>query len=125
MREFQERRRMRLFLHSRYAIVVLGLVCLLLAKGVWGVYQKYQRSEELAARTSAELAELEARQKSLIQLNAAITTEQGKEREIRDRFGLIKDGEKTAIIFDNTSDLAGASDAHRQGLWQRFIDLFR
>ncbi len=125
MREFQERRRIRRFLHSRYAIVVLGLVCLLLVKGVWGVYQKYQRSEELAARTSAELAELQARQKSLTQLNAAIATDQGKEREIRDRFGLIKDGEKTAIILDDKSESTGDLDTEKKGLWQRFLDLFR
>src|SRR6185295_11290276 len=98
MREFQDRRRMKRFLHSRYAIALLVFVCLILAKGVWGVYDKYEKSKELAQRTRQELVELEARPKSLSERSAAPATPEGKEREIRDRFGVVKEGEKMVVI---------------------------
>jgi cell division protein FtsB len=125
MREFQERRRMRRFLHSRYAIAVLLVLCALLARGVWSVYQKYERSKELAQRTQGELAELEARQKTLSQLNASLETEQGKEREIRDRFGVVKPGERMVVVVDDATRTDDGQSDGAGGWWQRFLGWFR
>lgn len=125
MREFQERRRIRRFLHSRYAIAVLLVLCALLARGVWSVYQKYERSKDLAQRTQAELSELEGRQKTLSQLNASLETEQGKEREIRDRFGVVKPGERMVVVVDDAAQDEGGQDGGSGGWWQSLLDWFR
>jgi cell division protein FtsB len=125
MREFQDRRRIRRFLHSRYAIGVLLLVLALSSDALWGIYDKYQKSEGLERRMTANLAELQARRQRLEGLNASLGTSEGKEREIRDRFGVIREGEKTIILVDDKEGSGTVRALSNQGLWTRFLDLFR
>ncbi len=125
MREFQDRRRFRRFFHSRYAIGVLILVLVLAAQAVWGIYNKYQKSEELSQRMSANLSELQDRRQKLVSLNASLETEQGREREIRDRFGVVREGEQTVIIVENRSGDGGITPLPERSVWQAFLDLFR
>jgi cell division protein FtsB len=125
MREFQDRRRVRRFLHSRYAIAVLLLVLALSADALWGIYAKYQKSEELERRMAANVDELQARRLRLEGLNASLGTSEGKEREIRDRFGVIREGEKTIILVDDKEGSGTVRALTDPGLWERFLDLFR
>lgn len=124
MREFQERRRIKKFLHSRYAIAVLIVLCLLMAKGVWGVFDKYEKSKALSDRTKAELSNLETRQKFLVQSTEALATDQGKEREIRDRFGVVKEGEKMVVIVDNSPTSSIDGDGGPKSWWDIFVGFF-
>jgi cell division protein FtsB len=125
MREFQDRRRIRRFLHSRYAIGVLLIVLALSVNALWGIYEKYQKSEELERRMTANLDELQARKQRLEGLNASLGTAEGKEREIRDRFGVIREGEKTIILIDDKEGSGTVRTLSDPGLWERFLDLFR
>lgn len=124
MREFQDRRRIRKFLHSRYAIAVLVLVCLFLGRAVWGVYAKYQKSEALEARVAAELAALEAREASLRAYTASLETEEGKEREIRGRFGVAKEGERVVVIVEDAREETVRPLAEERGLWSWIKGVF-
>lgn len=123
MREFQERRRIKKLLHSRYAILALAVVCLLVAHALWGAYQKYEKSREIALRMSADLAALQAREDSLTQSISALDTPEGREREIRSRFGVIKPGESMVVLVDDASGSREALPAER-GWWSRFLGIF-
>ncbi len=124
MREFQERRRIKRFLHSRYAIIVLVVVCLLVARGVWSAYGKYEKSKEIADRARADLASLQTRQDSLSGEIDALATPEGKEREIRDRFGVVKPGEKMVVLVDDASATDQTAAASQSGWWERFMSFF-
>jgi len=125
MREFQDRRRIRRLLHSRYAIGVLVVILALSAQAVWGIYNKYRKSEELSARMGANLSELKTRKQRLEGLNASLGTSEGKEREIRDRFGVVREGERTIIIVEGTSADDGVTPIAPRGWWEAFLDIFR
>jgi cell division protein FtsB len=125
MREFQDRRRVRRLLHSRYAIGVLFVILILSADALWGIYNKYQKSEELERRMQGNLVELQSRKRKLEALNASLATEQGKEREIRDRFGVVKEGESTVIIFDDGRGTPPPPPAPARGWFSWLFDLFR
>ena len=124
MREFQERRRVKRLLHSRYAIVALVVVCLFLAHGVWDVYGKYEKSKEIADRASTNLAELQSRQDSLSQSIDALGTTEGKENEIRDRFGVVKAGEKVVVVVDASTSNDEQAAVAASGWWSRFWGFF-
>ena len=124
MREYQERRRIKKLLHSRYAIAALAVVCLLVAHAVWGVYQKYEKSKEIADRMRADAAGLQARADSLNQSITDLNTPEGKEKEIRDRFGVVKPGEQMVVFVDNTATNTGKPVPESRGWWARFIGLF-
>ena len=121
MREFQERRRVKRLLHSRYVIAVLVVVCLFLAHGVWDVYGKYEKSKEIADRVSVNLSSLQAREGSLGQEIASLGTPEGKEKEIRDRFGVVKAGENVVVVEDDASATGQTVGTGNGGWWSRFI----
>ena len=124
MREFQERRRVKKLLHSRYVIAVLVVVCLFLAHGVWDVYGKYEKSKEIADRVSANLSSLQAREGSLGQEIASLGTPEGKEKEIRDRFGVVKAGENVVVVEDDASATGQTMGTWGSGWWSRFLGFF-
>ncbi|MEK7596622.1 MAG: hypothetical protein AAB450_00710 [Patescibacteria group bacterium] len=125
MREFQEKRRFRKLLHSRYVIAVLIILCALLARAVWGVYGKYEKSREIAERTKTELTALEARQKFLSREIADLDTDLGRESEIRERFGAIKEGERLIVLIDGDSGQKSAIQGADNGWWQKLVNFFK
>jgi cell division protein FtsB len=124
MREFQERRRLKKLLHSRYAIGILIILCGFLIHAVWSVYGKYERSKEMAERAKQELAELEVREKSLTASIADLNTDLGKERVIRERFGAVKEGERLIVLVDDENMDTTLPLPTSKNLWQKFISLF-
>jgi cell division protein FtsB len=100
MREFQDRRRLKEFLHSRYAIGFLLLLIILLINAVWGIRAKYEKSKNMAATAAVDLEALKEREKILQDAVEALNTEEGKEKELRDRFGVVKEGERMIILVD-------------------------
>lgn len=90
-----------------------------------GVYGKYEKSKALVQKTERDLEDLKQRQKTISALSDSLNTDQGKEREIRDRFGLIKEGERVIVIVDETSATETSSEDESINLWQRFLNLFK
>ncbi len=124
MREFQERRRFRKLLHSRYIIAGLIIICILLGRAVWNVYGKYEKSKMIADRTETELSNLKAREKSLNQEIIDLNTDSGKEREIRERFGVVKEGEKMIVLVDDTSGNKNPVQIPRESWWDKLVGFF-
>jgi len=125
MREFQDRRRFRKLMHSRYAIIVLVVICILLIRGVWGVYEKYDKSRDIADRTKNELSNLSAREQSLSVEIVNLSTELGKEREVRERFGVVKDGERLVVLVEDESLKKPVNQITEESWWQKFVNFFK
>ncbi len=124
MREFQERRRIKKFLHSRYAIAILAIVCLLLARSLWGIYVKYEKSKAIADRMRTDATTLQTRQDALQSSIDSLATQEGKEKEIRDRFGAVKDGEKMIVLVDDTATGDPSNLPEPEGWWSRILSFF-
>ncbi|HVU06328.1 MAG TPA: septum formation initiator family protein [Candidatus Paceibacterota bacterium] len=125
MREFQERRRIKRLLHSRYAIAALAIMCLFLGRGVWNVYAKYEKSRDISARMETELSALQTREDSLNGQIVALGTPEGKEREIRDRFGVVRAGEKMVVLVDEASNTDQTAAVAEISWWEKLLSLFR
>src|SRR3989338_2688583 len=100
MLDIRERTRLRRFLYAKPTIIALVLVVVLLFRGVWGVYQKSAEAVAKRDKATAELADLAAREKELHEGIARLSTGEGVEAEIRDRFMVAKEGEKVMLIVD-------------------------
>ncbi len=124
MREFQERRRLKRLLHSRYAIGALAVVLLLVLRGVWGVYVKYEKSKELSARMASEASALQEREDALKASIDSLSTPEGREREMRDRFGVVKPGEKMVVLVNPQPSGDTAPAPEPRGFWSRLVGLF-
>lgn len=122
MREFQDRRRVKKFLHSRYVLVFLFVIVLLLGRGVWGIYVKYQKSEVFVEKARNDLTTLQNREKTLTKSITDLTTEEGREKELRDRFGVVREGEKMIILVEDSADVKPSVNVLNDSWWHRFLD---
>jgi cell division protein FtsB len=122
MREFQDRRRVKKLLHSRYAIAALVIIIFLLAQAVWGIYIKYEKSKVFAEKAQADLTTLQNREKTLAKSIESLGTEEGKEKELRDRFGVVKSGEKMIILVDDPADVKPSVNDLNDSWWRKILD---
>ncbi len=122
--EFQEQRRIRKLFHSRYVLVILIILALLVARAVWGIYVKYERSRAITEKAQTDLVALEDRQKMLALSIESLNTDEGKERELRDRFGVIKEGETLVVLVGDGSDEKPLK-RDEKSWWQKFLDYIK
>lgn len=100
MREFEQRRKVRRLLYSKFSVAVLCVVALVLIKSAISAYNKSHVSDTAYQETAREYAELLARKAQLESDIERLRTPQGVEADIRTKFGMVKDGEHMLILVD-------------------------
>lgn len=119
MFDFQERKRIRRVVYSRPMLAVLVLAFVLLAHATWGVYLKYRSTATNEALAKKDEATLRARADVLAATVARLSTAQGKEEEIRTKYGFTKAGEGVIVIVDPTSTVPISSP--QESMWSKFL----
>ncbi len=89
-------------MYSKPMLIALAVVIVFIARGVFGVSQKYKESKQNLEKVALEQASLDKRQQSLQSENYRLETDRGIEEEIRSKFQVVKPGEQVAIIVDAT-----------------------
>jgi cell division protein FtsB len=103
MLEFQRKRKTYKILYSYFSIVVLLLVIFFLSKAVFGLYGKAQASIDARKKSEHEYKELSARYDYVKGEIGRLRTQEGIEEEVREKFSVVKPGEKLIVL------VAGAS----------------
>lgn len=124
MREFQNKRDFRKMIYSRYTLILLFILIVILANAVLNSYNKYKRSAEENDKSQKELALIEQRTASLNKSIALLNTQDGKEREIRERFGLVK-GDEKMVVFVNDTEATSNIPVTETHWWQFFTNFFK
>ncbi len=104
MRDFQERRKTERLIYSKWTAAVLIVLFAWGIKATWGVYQKEQLTKENLVKAQRELETLTQRQQALSAKIDQLKSPEGVEEEIRNKFGLVKEGEQVAVIVDSNTD---------------------
>ncbi len=89
------------FFHTRFWIVVLIVICTILAISVVKISKKYAHAKSIRDDYQAELTQVQAHDAELKKNINALSTDRGKETEIRDRYRVVKHGEQMILIVDN------------------------
>ena len=121
MREFQNRHRRQRLMTSRPVQVFLLLILILLGPSIVRLYERERAVAGEAPSFRQELAALTARRAELLTDIARLTTERGVEEEIRERFGVVKEGEKVINLLG--SPLAITATATLPW-WRKIFDWF-
>ncbi len=128
MLDFKEKRKIKRLLYSKLTIVVLGIMLAFLLSSVWGVYKKASIAYNNKERISKDLKSLQARKEALVSDIEKLKNSRGVESELRDRFGVVKEGEEVVVLVDPTTK-KGQNDEqdamNSRGLWQKFIRIFK
>lgn len=111
----------RRWLSSRLALCLLVLVGLLLGRAVWQTWQKSRAVIDSRTKAERELGALAARQAKLEQELSVLKTDSGLEEKIREKFGVVKEGERVISIVA-TSGLATSTASSTKAWWEFWRD---
>ncbi|OHA89906.1 MAG: hypothetical protein A2832_02105 [Candidatus Zambryskibacteria bacterium RIFCSPHIGHO2_01_FULL_44_22b] len=101
----------RRFLYSIPSIVILGLVSFVLAKGAVKIILKEEESRKRVEDLQAEVATMALREETLKRSIERLETPEGIEDEIKDKFGVVREGEHVAIIVDEKRAATSTDDS--------------
>jgi cell division protein FtsB len=124
MNEFKRKNKHN-FWHSPLAIIVL--FCLLIFSGykVVGLIQKDKETTRKKELILKEIESLRKREESLSQDIAKFKTEEGIEGTIRDKYQVVKPGEKMVIIVDEEEILSEDDSPTENSFWEWVRNLFK
>jgi cell division protein FtsB len=83
---------------------ILGIVCVILVFSVYKMYKKYHKTTKALADARSELTKLQHNKESVETAIQRLSTSEGREYEIRDRWRVTKSGEKMIVVIDNSAD---------------------
>lgn len=95
------------FFHSRLWIVILVIVTIVLSIAVIKMYKKYAHAKDIYHEYTVELAQVEKNKQDLEKNIEALSTDRGKEAEIRDRYRVVKKDEQMILIVDDQKVQSG------------------
>lgn len=123
MREFQGQRQLRRLTASRPVQIFLVLILILVGQSVIRLYGRERAIalEEQSLRRA--LASLAARRAELAAEVAALETDRGVEAAIRERFGVVKPGEKVINLVG--APATSAPTAVNPSWWQEVVGWFQ
>jgi len=124
MRNFQEKKSGRRILESWPFLVILTVIILVFAYGVFDLLNKMQDTKENKNIAETKVNELENRKEKLrIDINN-LNTDEGKERVFRENFGLARAGEGLIVIIDDKEKKADEI-VEKKGFLSFFKNLFK
>ncbi|HEY4517974.1 MAG TPA: septum formation initiator family protein [Candidatus Paceibacterota bacterium] len=123
MFDFHERRKLRRYLYSPGVLLVLLVLVVFLARGVWHVYDKERETGLITAQKQAILDELKSREASLTAELDRLKTVRGIEQELREKYEVAKEGEKVIVLVEPPK--VAAAVAEEGGFWHWLKNLFK
>lgn len=124
MRNFQQKKGWRDIFESWPVIIFLGVILLGFAWGVIGFMGKMSATSENRQVAMAKLAELESKKERLNTELAKLETESGVEANIREKFGLAKEGEGLIVVVEDKNK-AEIKEEHSNWFTSFFKNLFK
>lgn len=88
------------FWHSPLVLLVLFCVLIIFIYNIVGLIEKERETSKKKNITLSNIETLRAREKSLSDDIAKLKTEEGVEEIIRDKYQVVKEGEKMVVIVD-------------------------
>jgi cell division protein FtsB len=101
MSKFQEKNRWKDILQSKPVLILFGIVIVFF---IWNVFNLMSRMQETIKNRKIEedkIAELKQRESNLSANIANLKTEKGVEENIREKYGLVKEGEGVIIVVED------------------------
>ncbi len=126
MLEYQRKRKVKKMAYSKISIGILLVFIVLLSKGVYGVYSKALESKQNKYIAQIEYDNLAAREAVIVAQIAELRTDEGLEKEIREKFNVAKEGEKMLVLLEEEKEAQSKelSQEEQSSLWAKIKDLF-
>ena len=103
MREYQQRQIWRKLFYSRFFIVILFLVFILLLRSVVDLNDKRIKVNVTRDESALKLSTVQEKLNKSQEKYSAILTDRGVEDYVRKTFPMVKDGEGMIIVYDSST----------------------
>ncbi|MCX6751693.1 MAG: septum formation initiator family protein [Candidatus Nomurabacteria bacterium] len=103
MRSFQKSEKLKHVMQSKLFLIFLGIVILVFVFSVFSFWGKMEETSKNKKIAEDKIAELEKSKEKLNSDIANLKTEKGVEENIRNKFGLAKEGENMILVVDDKS----------------------
>jgi cell division protein FtsB len=123
MFDFQQKNKIRKFFYSRPVVAIVLVIAIYALYSTWSIYEKMVQSHQILVESQQQLLALSAKGVQLDGQISELQTQDGKEREIRSKFGEAKPGESMAVIVSDT-DSSSTATSTSQSMWHRFLHFF-
>src|SRR3989344_4665771 len=123
MRQFQDHRQWHRLLSSRQVQALLVLLLILVGESVARLYQRERVIAVDEQSLERELLTLKARRAELLAEVARLETDRGVEEEIRERFGVVKAGEKVINLVGGVATAIPTTT--ELSWWNKVTDWFK
>jgi cell division protein FtsB len=122
MAQFQRKSTSSLW-HSPLMLCTLFAIVLIFMYNMVGIIEKARDTHKKTAMVRAEIEELGAREEALAGDIAKLKTDEGTEVVLRDKYQLVKSGEKMVVIVDQQASASAAvPEAEKRN---NFIEFFK
>lgn len=105
MKNFQEKKRFKHIMQSWPVLIFLGILLLFFAMGVFDFMIKMRETSKNLKIVKVKVLEFQQTKKKLSKDIENLKTEKGLEENIREKFGLAKEGEDLIIVIDSKENL--------------------
>ncbi len=111
--DYKKRREMRKFLHSKLSIFLMFGVVLIMLISIVKIVPKLIETNENKENALSELNKIRNQEAGLLLQIDSLSSEAGKERALREKFRVTKDGEGLIVIIDDRdkTDLTENTDS--------------
>ena len=100
MREYQQRNILRKLMYSKFTLLIVGLLCILMLRSVMELYGKYQKVSDLKDQSEKERISLEQKVDKARTKEEALQTDRGVEEYVRRTYPVVKEGEGVIVVYD-------------------------
>lgn len=119
------KRQLKKIMYSKVVVVLLGVVFVMAAHSVWQTYTRLHEVSTQHAQSLAELQALQDRQQELQRDINDLNTPEGMERQMREKFGVVKNGEQEVVIVNPpTNGTTTTSKPSSGGWWSSVLHFF-
>jgi cell division protein FtsB len=125
MAEFRKNKKVSNFLYSKPVLVILAVVAIFFAINIVSIAKKSGETKVNKDLALAKVNELSANQTKLEEDIAKLSTSQGQEDAVRDKFRVTKDGEGLIIITNNKNTIPPPPAPPETGFWAFLKSLFK
>lgn len=109
---------------SKPVIIVEIILLILLTKGVFNVYGKYQRASDTRDNIQKEFDRVSERHNKLEKRVEYLGTDFAQEEAMRERFDVLLPGEEVIKLVDREVEVENDVEVEEKGFWSRLISVF-
>ena len=123
----QKKKQVQRMLFSLPMLIVLSGITVAMSVSVWNIREKAQITQNNLQKITETYEELYAREAELAASVKTLRTPFGVESEIRDTYGLVKEGEEIVVIVGEKNKKEENDEVEieiQESLWSRVLKIF-